>query len=140
VSWQGGVTWDCRSVKDWRSRVSSVSSASWENLWISLETILGLSLVNLGAVMCREGIISCGFAHLCHGAHPLRANLHNGEAIPLSTHPVLGDSSLGLVLGTHLHLGLNLPLRGIYSHGSNHALGSASMHGETCSYGTPQPS
>jgi hypothetical protein len=40
----------------------------------------------------------------------LGGNFHNGEAIPLSIPPVLGGSSLGLVLGTHFLLGLHLPL------------------------------
>jgi hypothetical protein len=60
--------------------------------------------------MCQEDSIFHGI--VCHSLreHPLGGKFHNGETIPLSTHLVLGDSSLGLVLGIHFHLGLHLTL------------------------------
>jgi hypothetical protein len=62
--------------------------------------VLGPSLVNLGAVECHEGLNSHGLTHLSVGAYPLWENFHNGEDFPLFIPPVLGGSSLRLVLGT----------------------------------------
>jgi hypothetical protein len=61
---------------------------------------LGLSLVNLGALVCWEGLTSHGLANRSLRAHPLGVYFHNGDNFSLLITPFMGGSFLGLVFGT----------------------------------------
>jgi len=63
--------------------------------------VLGLSLVNMGEVVFQEGLTPHGLAHLSMGERPLGETFPSGKDFHLLIPMVLGQSSLGQVLGRH---------------------------------------